>query len=212
MLLAVFAADAAVNVTACAVSRRKLRSVSKVLLMPLLLGVYLLFSKSPSWIVALGLLLGWIGDIFLIYKDNIRLLAVGMASFGLGHIFYIAGYFVLAGVHPPLWAAVILPLLIVGAGCVVAAFMRGGIPKELRFPVFGYTVLLCGAASVAGLTAFGGSPGGWIMFAGTLLFLASDGILSIETFVKEDAPAYDFAVMLTYISAQALIAAGFCLV
>ncbi len=212
VLLALFLADSAVNVAACAAGLEKLRRATKVLLMPLLLGVYFSFAGAASWITALGVVFGWIGDIFLIFKAKAKLLAIGMASFGLGHILYVAAYFAVAGVHPPLWAAIVLPVALIGAGILVVRSMRAGIPVRLRGATFGYVTLLCGAASVAGMVAFGGSAGGWAMFAGALFFLASDGILSLETFVKGDSPKYDFAVMLTYIVAQSLIVLGFIMV
>ena len=51
--------------------------------------------------------------------------------------------------------------------------------------------------------------GAGFLLAGGCLFLCSDGILAFETFRDGDSNAADVAVMLTYIAAQALLAAGF---
>lgn len=53
-----------------------------------------------------------------------------------------------------------------------------------------------------------GAPGGWVVYAGSLLFLASDALLTHTTFCTT-AGEHRFSVMLTYLAAQGLMVAGF---
>lgn len=210
VLPVLFLLDSIVNVSACALGKQPLRRFSKLLLMPLLCASYLLWAASPSWLVAAALLLGWLGDVFLIFKDDRRLLTVGMAAFGLGHVFYVISILVLRGLRPPLWAGVLVPLLLLCGAVLFFRRLRPSLTSDMKLPCLFYILLLSSLPVAAALSIFGGGPGGWFLLSGSLLFLVSDGTLSIETFVLEDSCKLDFVVMLTYISAQTLLALGFC--
>ena len=68
--------------------------------------------------------------------------------------------------------------------------------------------VLAGMSCCALWYALSGAPGGWVVYAGSLLFLASDAILTRTTFCTA-AGEHRPAVMLTYLAAQALMVAGF---
>lgn len=207
------AATAAASVThlaACGLGRQKLRYFTKLLLMPLICLLYLSIAPRPSAVVLAAMLCGWAGDIFMIYKHREVFLGLGMAAFGLGHVLYVAHIGALAAAAQPKLITALAATLVPGAVALVIFFvLRKRIPKPLRLPGLLYGLLLAslGSASFIGLRA--GAPGaGWLL-AGACLFLCSDGILSFETFRDGDSNAADVAVMLTYISAQALLAIGF---
>lgn len=206
ILIAVFAADAAVNVLACALGRQKLRRISKVLLMPLLAVIYVTAARSVSALVLLALLFGWLGDIFMMYKAKELWLTLGIGSFGVGHVFYLSAMFLVVGVHPAAWAAVAAAAAFLALAVGFFMFVKKDIPAKLVGPSFGYVLLLCSVGAIATMTL----PGGALTFAGAMLFLVSDSVLSLEIFRWGDSPKVDFVVMLTYISAQTLLIAGFC--
>lgn len=68
--------------------------------------------------------------------------------------------------------------------------------------------ILAGMSCCALLYALSGAPGGWVVYAGSLLFLASDALLTHTTFCTT-AGEHRFSVMLTYLAAQGLMVAGF---
>lgn len=213
MIIALSAAAAAVSVThlaACGLGRQRLRYLTKLMLMPLVCGLYLALTGKPSLVVVAAMLCGWAGDWFMIYKHREAFLAAGMAAFGLGHIFYVAHIGVLAAEAQPRLFTVLAAILLPGAIALSVFFaLRTRIPKELRLPGLLYGLLLASLGSAAFIGLRAGAPGAGYLLAGACLFLCSDGILAFETFRDGDSNAADVAVMLTYIAAQLLLALGF---
>lgn len=208
ILLTMFAATAVVNLIACATGHQKLRSVTKLLLMPLLAGVYIFSVQQLSWPIA-ALFFGWAGDYFLINKSDDKQLSVGIAAFGAGHVFYIVAMLNQFQLTPPKWTAITLPAVFLAVAVGFFLYLRQSIPPAMTIPAFGYALLLCSAAAVAGLVFASGEKAGVSLFIGALMFLASDGILSLETFRCGDRPYIDYFVMLTYIAAQFLLVNAF---
>jgi len=204
-----FAADSAVHLGACAASKPRLGRFSKVLLMPLLLLVYAFSAGSFLWPVAAAVFFGWLGDIFMMYRDDRHLLAAGMGAFGIGHVFYFFAIFLQFSPAPPLWALVAVPILFLGIAVGAFAFMFRDIPENLRRLSFLYIFLLSSVGAFAVIALLSGVPGSLPLTAGALLFLVSDSVLSLEIFRLGDSAALDFSVMLTYIAAQALIVFAF---
>ncbi|NCC69278.1 MAG: hypothetical protein EOM14_13995, partial [Clostridia bacterium] len=137
-----FAADSAVNLGACAAPKPRLNHFSKVLLMPLLFLAYAFSADSFLWQVAAALFFGWLGDIFMIYTNDRRLLAAGMSAFGIGHVFYFYAIFLHFQMTPPIWALYAVPLLFLCAAAGSFAFMIRDIPRNLRKLSFIYILLL----------------------------------------------------------------------
>ncbi|MEG1633486.1 MAG: lysoplasmalogenase [Oscillospiraceae bacterium] len=210
ILICLFAAASLTNIVACASDRQSLRKFSKLLLMPLLLGAYLLSSPETSGLVVFALIFGWGGDIFMIFKSDERLLSAGIGSFGIGHLLYLAAMIKLMGT-PTVFALVALPLIFAVGGVIFFLQIRPLIDKKLRVPSLFYSLLLSTLGAVAALLLTVGAKGGVPLLAGALCFILSDGILALEIFKNGDSPKQDFAVMLTYLSAQALLICGFCM-
>ena len=209
-ITALFILDAGANVAACAADRQRLRRFTKVLLMPLLLAVYTLSCRSFSLLIAAALILGWGGDIAMIFKSRKRALCAGMALFGAGHILYIAAMSRMLPAAPAPAAAAAVWASAAAVGAASYLFLRGNIPSELRLPSACYSLLLCALSAQAVVALIQGAPGSLKLTAGALCFLISDSTLSVETFRLGDEPRTDAAVMLTYIAAQALLISGFC--
>jgi uncharacterized membrane protein YhhN len=175
---------------------------------------YLLPAESPakriSLFIAVGMTLGFIGDLFL--ADLVRSLPSvqgGMAAFGLGHVAYIAGmiYFGNQSGRPgPRRIAVSLWILIGLVGWFFIAFLSSE-PAPLRWAALLYTLLLAATAGYATALALES----WIMIPvglGLVLFFASDMILAGQLFRRFDFPLINSVVWLTYGPAQMLIVYG----
>ncbi|MER5711024.1 MULTISPECIES: lysoplasmalogenase [Streptomyces] len=190
-LLAAFGLAAAVDLVSLLAGAELGHQLAKPLLMPLL-AAYAVTRGAPKLLVA-ALLFGWGGDVFLLSDADWAFL-VGMGSFAAGHVCYL----VLFGRRRT------SPLL--GAGYAVAlvgtvALLWPDLPADLRIPVAGYSLLLAAMAYRA-------SSLGLLAGLGGALFLLSDTLIATGVAEWPQLPAPDFWVMLTYIAAQYLLAAG----
>jgi len=186
----------------------KLRKITKPLIMPLICLFYISGTPAVSpWVIA-AMAGGWLGDIFLMY-DGTKCFIAGLLSFLAGHLLYILVFVGLAGnfAPVPLWY---WTLLVPFALFLTAAFF---ILKDkagaLLGPAMAYAAVLLTMVFTAGASFFtaGTTAGSWALLAGALLFLASDSMLGLRKFIglfSENT----ILVMLTYMPAQFLIAAG----
>ena len=213
MIIALSAALGAASVThlaACGLGKSRLRYFTKLLLMPLVAALYCALVDRPAPAVLAAMFCGWAGDFFMIYKHRDAFLAAGMASFGLGHILYVARIGVIAAAAQPRLFTALAGTLVPGAvAIIIFVVLRCRIPKQLRLAGLLYGLLLASLGSAAFIALRAGAPGGAYLLAGGCLSLCSDGILAFETFRDGDSNAADVAVMLTYIAAQTLLAIGF---
>lgn len=211
----VFIVDVIVHLIAITTQKERLRRVTKVLLMPLLaLCFFLLWRVAgddpvPIYVMV-ALLFGCVGDACLIDHHHPVGFPLGLVAFSVGHVLYILQMLAITAV-PAFWMIVLI-IVVYGAG-VAMTFRRLTLylPKKLWGGCLFYMLLLCtlsATAAIGVLNRF--SLGTVCLFAGTLLFLLSDTILSFEIF-KGETKNGNLKVMITYIAAQILIAAGFFL-
>jgi uncharacterized membrane protein YhhN len=181
--------------------------ILKGCLLPLILAVYIFGAKIILLPVVLALILGWIGDIFLLKIGNVSFFRIGLASFLAGHICYILAMFNYTQ-----------PFNITALACgiavaVVLAFFIFKIVRpnaEMKIPVIFYEMVIFVMAvfAVQLFLAQGGYFGAFVL-AGSLCFVVSDGMLAFDTFRKKTKYGF-FFVMVTYILAQLFIILGFC--
>lgn len=184
---------------------------TKVMLMPMLCLLYWLCAKRPVALVAMGLLFGCAGDALLLSEDGSPLFVLGMLAFALGHICYMAAmasHFGFALLTPLRAGAMAL-----GYALYLAAFftrVRHYVSTKLLLGATGYMLFLCGTSACALLCLLRApSVATALLFTGSLLFILSDTILSWTVCLRREDRTH--AVMLTYIMAQALIAAAFAI-
>lgn len=159
---------------------------------------------AKPWVIA-ALVLGLIGDVALMFsaQDSADVAFIGgLSAFLLGHIAYsigflrhgvlglqlLGGVLIVGGV-----SALLLPRLVPG--------VRAAGGSQLLGPVVGYV----GALGVMAALAVG--TGSVATAAGGVLFLASDGTLAWQRFVKV-LPRGPLIVIVTYHLAQILIVVG----
>jgi uncharacterized membrane protein YhhN len=202
IVLSAFAVTATVHLLALVFRKERIRRISKVCLLPLLLTFYFIRAERllPALIPA-GIL-GWLGDIFLIRIRNDRYFKLGLAAFLLGHLCYILTILSLTEDFN-------IPVL----GVSVAAAIPLGIlvlrwikPEgAMRVPTIIYGIIIQ-AMSLCALQfmLYRQDALGIAVFTGSLFFLFSDSVLAYFTF--RTTPRYGhILVMLSYSIAQASI-------
>jgi len=207
ILLAVFAVVSAAHLVSTFFKNFAFQAITKGLLMPLCLSLYIFGANRIILPVILALVFAWAGDIFLLKISDLLRFRLGLASFLIGHICYIIAMY---GFVRPFN---VLALIISAAAAVCLSVVLFKIVKpnnEMKIPVIAYETIIFIMAIFALQLFFaqGGTFGAFVL-AGSLCFVASDSILAFVTFRKKP-PYGDFLVMLTYIAAQLCITLGFC--
>jgi len=156
-----------------------------------------------SLLIAIGMTLGWFGDLFMAellpLRDHVM---GGIASFGLGHIAYIAA--ILSLTPQVQWAVAGIALLVGLAGWYAVVFRGGKDAMLLRWAALPYALLLATTAGVATGLAIQ-MPVFLPLALGAALFLASDLLVAGRHFGRIRFPHIGDAVWLTYGPAQMLI-------
>jgi uncharacterized membrane protein YhhN len=161
------------------------------------------FPKSYGLLIAIGMTLGFVGDLFMARLIPIKDYVLGgIGSFGLGHIAYIIA-FISFGNERIQWIALIVWWLIGSAGWYIIVF-RGQKHTFLHYAALPYALLLASTAGLATSLAIGETV--FILLAiGTALFLISDLILAAQLFNGLHFKMIGDVVWLTYGPAQMLI-------
>lgn len=177
----------------------------KPLLIPTLLLGYLLCGAPVNWIIVLGAVLGWVGDVALMMRGDKWFIA-GLGSFLLGHVAYAVWMF--SNVKGPgaWWALCYLPIVCI-ALWLVYRYLQGGL-GNMKPAVLAYmfTISIMSLAAFA-LMASRPSPGTLIIWLGSVSFIVSDCILACGLFASR-LPNHDFLVMSTYMLAQLGVVLG----
>ncbi|MBU2696958.1 hypothetical protein CCO04_17850 [Pimelobacter sp. 30-1] len=154
---------------------------------------------------------GWGGDVLLLGRGD-RAFAAGATSFGVGHLAYVAGFRRARDRRTPLRAGRVArgfaATWAVSGPVVAAAAARQD--RRLGATVLGYSALLSGMAAAAShLDPALPRDARVLSAAGGALFVASDAVLGVRTFLLPDPPArLESVVMATYTGAQLLLAEG----
>jgi uncharacterized membrane protein YhhN len=203
--LALFIFDALFHIAAVFARWEWARRISKTLLVPLLLGYYVIEAEHFLFTVFLAGIFGWIGDIFLIRTSNIKIFILGLLAFLLGHLCYIRSLLYFTGTVEP--AALIAAVIVsIPLGFIVFRLIRP--EKAVVFPLVFYGAVLMGMViSTFCLMLFRRDLPGAVVFTGGVCFLISDILLGYGCF-REGAHINNAAVMIPYIAAQACLILG----
>lgn len=181
------------------------RTVAKTAAVALL--AVLAAAEGGPWLLIVALALSAAGDAFLA-QDGERPFLAGLASFLAAHLAY-AALFLSAGSLALLFGT---PLRL-AAGALMVLFavgmfrrLRPALPATMTMPVVAYVA----AILAMGLSALGlPAPA---VIAGAVLFMASDAILAVETFLlSRQSPELVWtrpAVWVLYYAAQVTITLG----
>ncbi|PHQ99831.1 MAG: lysoplasmalogenase [Marinosulfonomonas sp.] len=172
------------------------RSIRKTI--PVTLFALAALSEGAPVLLTVALGLSAVGD-FALSRPGTKAFLTGMIAFAAAHLAYIA-LMVAVGENLQLsqWPLVVL---MVALGLSTEWWLRPH-TGALKWPVRAYV----GIILAMGLTALGLPDHRWVALCGALLFVASDLILSIETFVLPDdyklRKLVGKAVWISYIAAQ----------
>jgi uncharacterized membrane protein YhhN len=205
VLILLFIGISAAHLVSLVWFNRKLRVVTKICLVPLLLAIYLSGAELIFVSLVVALVFGWWGDIFLLNISEPRFFRLGLASFLVGHLCYIPSFLYAAGtLNVP--ALIISAVVAIPLGVVTHKFTRP--EKSMNIPTIIYEIIIMlMSLSALQLLLARRDAGSLLVFAGSLCFLISDTLLAWFTFRTK--PKYgDFFVMLTYIAAQSGIVWG----
>ena len=196
----------------------KRRDVSSVVLKTaasvvfVLLGLLELRRMGPSvyeWYVVAGLTLGMLGDLllalrFLSEKLHRLFFAAGSMSFFLGHIVYILAILTLC---PAAWLyAIPIAVVALGAACfyAYAKEVRVGRITPLGVVYIGSVLFMTACAATGAFIE--SSRALFLFFVGGICFSASDNMLVVLSFGKNDSPYRNAVLHVLYYMAQIFIA------
>lgn len=214
--ISIFALDSIIHLFACFVGNLKLRYSTKVFLMPLLLKVYLTLTpkinQSKSLIAAL--ILGAIGDAFLIYNEYMIFIILGLLCFTIGHTMYIVSLARRIGIKQfkkNFWLfGIFLSFFLMNCYYQYQRFIKGWIAGTVYVPAGIIYLTITGLINTFAWTLFFVKISFYSFFicVGTALFWYSDFTLVKIMFHEPDMYLGSFIVMITYISAQTNIVIG----
>jgi len=188
------------------------RKISKTFCVALL-GIMAICFLPDKPLIYCGALLGAVGDYFLIENKNTLRFALGTVSFLLGHFCYIAqiGYLLLDKF--PWYAYVAITfILILGEFCLYKGTYK--VCQNKVVTIFGnlyipFLIIMIGVGITLAVKFTSPLPG-ILVALGYTCFVISDGLLVCTTYIK-DVKRRDFYIMLSYLTAEALIVFGLLL-
>lgn len=168
---------------------------------PLVLFATIAWLESAPILLVPAFALSALGDAFLA-REGDQMFMAGLGSFLIAHLLFAWAFFTWAGKMVMMsW----LPISGIGLFALVFGTVLVRNSGALAIPVGIYVL----AIAVMG---FGAAGVGGLVFAGSLLFMASDALLGTEKFLlPEDSPwlkATSTVVWVLYVSGQALILVG----
>lgn len=177
-----------------------LHLVTKPLLMPALLGWFLTVAPRSRLrtLVAVGLAWSWLGDLGLMPSGEGWFLA-GLGAFLVAQLTYAVAFWPSRADSVLARPLLVLPYLAVLVGLLATLWGDLG---DLRLPVSVYAVVIVTMAVLAtGIDR--------TVATGAALFVISDALIALDSVAGlVRLPTHGFWVMLTYLAAQLLIAAG----
>ncbi len=209
--LLIYSLIGALNILSAVIELPMLRTVTKSLLMPMLM----LYVISQRHIIIRNklifiLVFAWLGDVFLLFQGNSSLyFQLGLGSFLIMQIGYIRLFSLQSSTgnfNLGQWFSLsIIPVLIYVVGFL--AFLLPLIPTALYIPVCLYALALGAMLYAAYLRKLDSSY--YFIFIGAILFVISDSLLALAKFYFSFT-GNSIYVMLTYILAQLLLIIGLC--
>lgn len=167
-----------------------------------------LILKTPAeyavWIIT-ALVLGMIGDLFLVFVDRIKCFQLGLVSFLIGQIVYGITFLRYVGF---MWIDVVVYVVIVATAIFAYTRVKLDLGK-MKIPVLAYLLIISFmtvmAVSTLYKTGFNAATT-TLISAGAVLFLASDVVLAFVVFHKSPPKPLRAVNLSLYYSAQMLLA------
>ncbi len=186
--------------------------IVKALIMPVLLIIYYRPVKDQMnnfhRMIISALIFSWLGDITLEFElANDIFFMVGLSCFLIAQIVYLIAFFSTKGPNVLFYNKVYLLLPVMIYGIFIICLLYGGL-ADMKVPVIIYTVVILSMLTSALNREKKVNRQSYILLlAGAILFVMSDSMIAINKF-GYPFPLSGIAIMITYITAQYLIALG----
>jgi uncharacterized membrane protein YhhN len=190
-----------------------LQWIAKPSLLPCLIYWYISETNGAKGtsgkLMLAGLFFCWMGDVLLMFESRLPIFFIlGLASFLMGHIFYIFYFNKIPNKTEKTQRGNLLMLLPVAIYVAVLLNLLYPSLGPLKIPVIVYALVLGSMLSIALLQyqkiAFNIA---FLFVAGAISFVISDSLLALNKFHKPFSQS-GFFIMLTYCLAQYLIVMG----
>jgi len=218
IFLILFLIDSTIHLACAIKENRNILLLTKPLLMPLL-ALYFTFGALSlnifNWLIVAALIGGFLGDTFLMFPNKEKLFLIGMASFLIGHVFYIIFFLSTIGTSYII-NSLAIPFLIIPVLVIIYLLLpkiKDGL-GEMKIPVYVYMITITTMHVFAILRAINYPlycPCFLFVYLGSLLFIFSDALIAYDKFNDSKILYIRFYIMITYISAQYLIIQGILL-
>lgn len=188
-----------------------LRYITKPFLMPLLLSYYISALEYVNWFLIFALIFGFIGDIFLMLPDpekTKKWLRIGLISFLIGHLVYIAAFIYEAGNFSHfVWWSIFLAIPFIIAALVIHPKLTKYTGKmTIAVTIYIIVIALMGISTTF-LIGYADVVAFLLIYFGACLFTISDTMNGYAKFVNK----FKFEriiTMFTYIIGQLMIVLG----
>ena len=216
ILITLYTLDCIVHFIECIHPQQKIKIITKSLLMPLLLLIYL--SITPKHLhckfYSTGLIFGAIGDIILLCPDDSFLNSIGATFFALGHVCYMISFSKRMGMKEfkenILMSFIFLSFILVNFYFQYIHYLKGWLTGHIfHVPTVLYFLVICAINTFSSLLFFfKKSVSSFFICLGSLIFWYSDFVLVENMYSKKILYLARFRVMTTYVAAQTCIAFG----
>ena len=214
LLIILYVGFVSVHLYSCLFSIENPRMFTKIFLMPFLSLIY--YKATPkenfSKTIFVAIILGFLGDVFLLGDSYLPLILLGIGFFFFGHVLYIINFIIETGLRN--YKKYFIFLLIISLVYLIYAhfafnnlkegFQRGSILVPGAFYII-QLALLNIASGIYAYTYF--NVYAILVHIGTFIFTVSDFVLARKMFY-ENNEYYQVILMSTYILAQSLICFG----
>ncbi|MGB7606637.1 MAG: lysoplasmalogenase [Lutisporaceae bacterium] len=209
LIVIVFIITFAVNLYADKYEKQNLKALTKPLLVPLIMVFYMSSATPINWFIVTALFFGFIGDLSLLWGTKKIFLAIGLIAFLIGHLFYTSVFLQsiqYIKIVPTFFFIFLIPYILYGY--LILRLLKPNLGIVL-VPVIFYMCAILMMSFTSLCRIWNGFNLQFLLpFIGSLFFIASDSVLSYNSFI-EPSKNYEVFIMFTYILAQILIVAGF---
>ena len=196
-----FVAFGILHLTALYWDLELLRRLSKLVLIPLLLLVYISSSNAkPQKAIVIALIFSFLGDSLLLGKNSTFVLS-GIVAFLVTQLLYIYAIVKSSAIHP---LGVLLGLTVFGTYAGVFLYFLFPTLGDFTAAISIYALTICSFGILAFQKFFGNPRGGVGLLLGAVLFILSDSMIAINQFYV-NYNYFTIEIMATYLVAQGLI-------
>ena len=196
-----FVAFGILHLTALYWDLELLRRLSKLVLIPLLLLVYISSSNAkPQKAIVIALIFSFLGDSLLLGKNSTFFLS-GIVAFLVTQLLYIYAIVKSSAIHP---LGVLLGSTVFGTYAGVFLYFLFPTLGDFTAAISIYALTICSFGILAFQKFFGNPRGGVGLLLGAVLFILSDSMIAINQFYV-NYNYFTIEIMATYLMAQGLI-------